>query len=235
MTVKIDLLEKATSSPQTDKALPHSDRQSTSVEGYQTNIAASGITRSGSGQTFSSRAVQPRVQIQSLADYGKSLGIGAGSPVEPQKQLQVKKTSIAQPVRNYPTAADKTAFLAYKKQLKREQRNLPNTERIQQRILSFWVPAKYRIGISIITNDQLLGQAIGSTPTGVRVQWFASDSPAKKVLQVADIISEANGVTIQNAEHFKEVVKGMTKKNMQLKIQRNYEILEKTVHLKKQK
>lgn len=65
------------------------------------------------------------------------------------------------------------------------------------------------------------------------MQWFTSDSPAKKVLKVADIISGANGVTIQNTEQFKQMVKGMTERNMQLKIQWNYEISEKTVRRKK--
>ncbi len=134
-----------------------------------------------------------------------------------------------------PNASDKKAFAEYKRELERKQEKLTSLQHVQRSAKTYWSPAKYWVGIRIADNDLLLGQVLGLSPTGARVLWIHSSSPVKRALNVADIICEANGVKVQNAEQFKKIVQKATEQKIKLKIQRNYEVIEKTVKLKKLK
>ena len=143
-------------------------------------------------------------------------------------------SSGIQPIKNEPSPADKAAFIEYKKQQEHKNKKVTSLQVVRRDSMAFWTPAKYYIGIEVTDNHHLLGQALGTVPAGARVLWINS-GPAKRVLKVADIIYEANGIRVRCADHFKTIVKTTTEQKMKLKIQRNYEVIEKTVKLKKLK
>jgi hypothetical protein len=118
-------------------------------------------------------------------------------------------------------------FADYKRQLIEQNKKKPPTPTVDAQ----GRPVRPRLGIAIRNNESPIGQAFAGSSMGIRVMEVTPGSPAEKNgIEVADIIYEIDNIKVTSSDMFTKYIIS-AKGRIHLKIQRDGELLEKSIPL----